>query len=184
MAKKQLDVNFNQSFLQTVVNKVILKFRIPTTVNGRFNNLTFNILTGLTRLITFFILTLLHNVNKIVMYSLLYIDLLSLRLKNTLVSVGPRTEKLITVSNDHGRTHKCNFSFFYWKYLFRANLVKKKQKKIKTVSLSWNLVPRLIQICRIQWCCSLFPFLTRFWPFLGKLPTKNQNCQFKVKFGT
>ena len=137
MAKKQLDVNFNQSFLQTVVNKVILKFRIPTTVNGRFNNLTFNNLTGLTRLITFFILTLLHNVNKIVMYSLLYIDLLSLRLKNTLVSVGPRTEKLITVSNDHGRTHKCNFSFFYWKYLFRANLVKKKkQKKIKTVSLS------------------------------------------------
>ena len=131
MAKKQLDVNFNQSFLQTVINKVILKFRIPTTVNGRFNNLTFNNLTGLTRLITFFILTLLHNVNKIVMYSLLYIDLLSLRLKNTLVSVGPRTEKLITVSNDHGRTHKCNFSFFYWKYLFRANLVKKTRKKSK-----------------------------------------------------
>ena len=129
MAKKQLDVNFNQSFLQTVINKVILKFRIPTTVNGRFNNLTFNNLTDLTRLITFFILTLLHNVNKIVMYSLLYIDLLSLRLKNTLVSVGPRTEKLITVSNDHERTHKCNFSFFYWKYLFRANLVKKKTEK-------------------------------------------------------
>ena len=132
MAKKELNVNFNQSFLQTVVNKVILKFRIPTTVKGRFNNLTFNNLTDLTRLITFFILTLLHNVNKIVMFSLLYIDLLSLRLKNTLMSVGPRTEKLITVSNDHGCIHKCNFPLFDWKYPFRANLVKKNKTKTKT----------------------------------------------------
>ena len=36
MAKKQLNVNVNQSFLQTVVNKDILKeIRIPTTVNER-----------------------------------------------------------------------------------------------------------------------------------------------------
>ena len=32
-------------------------------------------------------------------------------------------------------------------------------KKIKNVSLSWILVPRLIQLCRIQWSCSLFLFL-------------------------
>ena len=37
---------------------------------------------------------------------------------------------------------------------FWTNLV----QKIRTVSLSWNLVPRLIRICRMQWCCSLFLF--------------------------
>ena len=45
---------------------------------------------------------------------------------------------------------------FYLKYPFRANLV----QKIKTVSLSWNLVPWLIRICRVQWWCSLFLFST------------------------
>ena len=29
---------------------------------------------------------------------------------------------------------------------------------LKIVNLSWNLVPRLIQICRNQWWCSLFLF--------------------------
>ena len=41
------------------------------------------------------------------------------------------------------------------------------------LSLDWprsaiaprNMVPSLIQICRIQWCCSLFWFLTRNTPF-------------------
>ena len=37
-----------------------------------------------------------------------------------------------------------------------ANLV----QKIKDVSLSWNLVPTVIRICRIQWWCSLFLFYT------------------------
>ena len=41
-----------------------------------------------------------------------------------------------------------------WKYLFWANLV----QKINMVSLSWDLVPILIRICRIQWQCSLFLF--------------------------
>ena len=54
----------------------------------------------------------------------------------------------------------------------------------KLVSLSWFLVPRLIWICRIQcWCVRFF----RFGPethFLGKFGPKNQNCQFKLKFGT
>ena len=52
-------------------------------------------------------------------------------------------------------------------------------KKLK-FSWSWNLVPRLIQIWRIQWWCSLF----WFWPFLGKFGPKYQNFQFKLKFAT
>ena len=59
------------------------------------------------------------------------------------------------------------FLFFDWKCLSRVNLV----QKIKIVSWSCNLVPRLIWICRIQW-------------FLGKFCPENQNCQFKLKFGT
>ena len=77
-------------------------------------------------------------------------------------------------------------------------------QKIKIVSLRWNLIPRLIRICWIQWCCSLFSFLTgnallgQIWsklsiftvffvsdqkcPFLGKFGPKCQNCQFKAKF--
>ena len=48
-------------------------------------------------------------------------------------------------------------SVFSWKCLFWVNLV----QKLKIISLSWNFVPRLIQICRIPWWCSLFPLLTR-----------------------
>ena len=59
------------------------------------------------------------------------------------------------------------FSFFVfeWKYPFWANLV----QKVKVISWIWNLVARLIRICRIQWYCSLFfvfqwkyPFWTNF----------------------
>ena len=46
------------------------------------------------------------------------------------------------------------FSVFDQKYPFRAKLV----QKTKILSLTWNLVPRLIQICKIQWWCSLFLF--------------------------
>ena len=74
MARKQLNVNFNQSFLQAVDNKVLLKeitahFNFTLT----FNNLLFNDLTDLMNLITLFILILLHTVSKIGMYGLLYI---------------------------------------------------------------------------------------------------------------
>ena len=41
-----------------------------------------------------------------------------------------------------------------WKQPFWANVV----QKIKIVSLSRNLVPKLIRICRIQWWYSLFLF--------------------------
>ena len=83
------------------------------------------------------------------------------------------------VSNDHGRTHKCDSSVSDWKYPFWANLV----KAIKTVSVSRNLVLILIRIRRIQWWCSLFLFWLGI-PFLRKLGPKNQNRQFKMKFGT
>ena len=46
-------------------------------------------------------------------------------------------------------------------------------RKIKTVSLSGNLTPRLIWICCFQWWCSLFQFLTEN-TFLGKFGLKNQ----------
>ena len=80
------------------------------------------------------------------------------RRDNTDASVGPHTEKFNIVSNNHGCTHKCDISVFDRKYSFWAILIKKKKKK--TVIVSWNLVPRLIWICRIQWGCSLFPLLT------------------------
>ena len=70
-------------------------------------------------------------------------------------------------------------SVFNWKYLFWVNLV----QKLKIISLSWNFVPRLIQICRIPWWCSLFLFLTGN-TFLGKFGPKNQNCQFELKLCT
>ena len=47
-------------------------------------------------------------------------------------------------------------SVFDWKYLFWVNLV----QKLKNVSLSWNLVLRLIQICRI------FTFSVLHWKYL------------------
>ena len=71
------------------------------------------------------------------------------------------------------------FFVFEWKYPFWANLV----QKVKIISWSWNLVARLIWICRIQWCCSLFLFLSGNTLF-GQIWSKNQNCHFKLKFGT
>ena len=58
-----------------------------------------------------------------------------------------------------------NFSALDQKHHLGVNLV----QKIKLVSLSWNLVPRLIPTCRIQWRCSLFCFgsETHFWANLA-----------------
>ena len=53
-------------------------------------------------------------------------------------------------------------SVFVWKCIFWVNLV----QKLRIISLSWNFVPRLIQICRIPWWCS---------PFWANLVKKNQN---------
>ena len=109
-------------------------------------------------------------------------NLLSLQLKGeetfAVVSVGPCTEKFNVVSNDHGHSQKCGFSVLDRKYPFWRNLV----QKIKIVSLSWNLVPRLIRICIIQHWCFLFLFSAEN-TFLVKCGSKIQNCLFKVKFG-
>ena len=73
------------------------------------------------------------------------------------------------------------FSVFDWNYLFWANFV----QKIKFVNIGWNLVSRLIRMCRIQWWCSFFLFYLGWKnPFLDKLGPQGQNCQFKMKFGT
>ena len=64
------------------------------------------------------------------------------------------TLKYRFVSSNLGRTHKCDFSVFDWKYPFLAYLV----QKIKFVSLGWNLVSRLIRICIIQWWSSFYSF--------------------------
>ena len=71
------------------------------------------------------------------------------------------------------------FSHFDQILFFWVNLV----QNIKTVSLSWNLVPGVIRICRIHYWCSLFQFLTGN-TLLGKFGRKNENCQFKLKLGT
>ena len=62
---------------------------------------------------------------------------------------------------------------------FRVNLV----QKLKIISLSWNFVHRLTQICRIPWWCSLFLFSIGN-TFFVKFGPKNQNCQFELKFHT
>ena len=57
------------------------------------------------------------------------------------------------------------------------------KRKSQIVSLSWNLVPRLIRICRI-YLCSHFLFSTGN-TLLGQIwSKKNQNCQFKPKLCT
>ena len=110
--------------------------------------------------------------------------------------------KFGTYTNSNMQNSMVMFIFFVFdrKYPFWANLV----QKVKIISWSWNLVARLIWICWIQWCCSLFSFLTgsallgQIWsklsiftvffvsdqkcPFLGKFGPKCQNCQFKAKF--
>ena len=49
-------------------------------------------------------------------------------------------------------------------------------KKLEIVSLSSSLILRLIWICRTQWWCSLYLFLTRGDLFLWKFVSKNWNC--------
>ena len=62
------------------------------------------------------------------------------------------------------------FSVFDHRYSFWANLV----QKIKIVSLSLNLVPRLIRICRIHGHVHFFSLRLGI-PFLGKFGSKIQD---------
>ena len=61
-----------------------------------------------------------------------------------------------------------SFSVLDWKHSFWANLV----QIVKIISLSLNLVPRLIRICRIQWVFSFF---------LGWKHPLGQNLVQKIK---
>ena len=70
-----------------------------------------------------------------------------------------------------------------WCSLFKNTFCKNLVKKIKIVSLSRNLVARLIWIRWIQLWCSLFQFLTGHTFFGSEMGPKNQNCQFKLKIG-
>ena len=65
------------------------------------------------------------------------------------------------------------FSVIYRKYPFCVNLV----QKIKIISLSWDLVLRLIWICTIQWWCSFFVFDWKY-PFLANLVQKIKFVSF------
>ena len=57
-----------------------------------------------------------------------------------------------------------------WEYPFWVNLV----PKFKIACLKWNWVPTVIQIYRIQWCYSLFLFLTRNTLFEQICPKKSK----------
>ena len=59
-------------------------------------------------------------------------------------------------------------SVFDWKYPFWEKF----GQKLKIISLGWNLVLRLIQICRIPCWCSLFLFYTRKISFWANLVQK------------
>ena len=65
-----------------------------------------------------------------------------------------------------------SFSVLDWKHSFWANLV----QIVKIISLSLNLVPRLIRICRIQWWCSLFLLYTGSTLFGKRRQTKHSYC--------
>ena len=74
-----------------------------------------------------------------------------------------------TNSNMHISMVVLTFYVFYRKYPFWANLV----QKIKIVSLSWNLVFRLIRIWKFQY---FFLFSRGSTFFGGEFGKKNQHC--------
>ena len=68
------------------------------------------------------------------------------------------------------------FSVFGQKYPLWANLI----QEIKILSLNWNLVSKLIWICRIKSWSSLFLFSTGNNHFWANLVQHYQNCQLKL----
>ena len=84
---------------------------------------------------------------------------------------GPKSQnchfklKIGTYNNSNMLNSMVMYIFFVFdqKYPFGANLV----RKVKIISWSWNLVPRIIRTCRIQWCCSLFCFFLSGNTFFG-----------------
>ena len=94
-----------------------------------------------------------------VLYSIPFLDKLGTQNQNCQFKLKFATS---TYSNMKNAMVLFTFSVLDRKHPFWANLV----HKIKIVSLSCNVVPRLILICRIQWWCSVFLFYagnTLFW---------------------
>ena len=89
--------------------------------------------------------------------------------------------KFGTWSNPNMRNSVVMFTFsvFDWKYPFCANLV----QKIKIVNLILNMVPKLIQICRVKKVMCTLSVLDWKHHFWANLAPKNPNFQFKLKFG-
>ena len=77
----------------------------------------------------------------------------------------------LTNSNMENSIVVFTFSVLDWK-LFLGNF----GPKIKIVSLSWNLIPRLIWTCRIQWWRSLFLFYSGNTHFGKRRGTKRNYC--------
>ena len=69
-------------------------------------------------------------------------------------------------------------SVFDWKDPFLANLV----QNIKIITLCWNFVPTLIRIRRIQWCDSIFLFLSGNTLF-GQTWSKKSKFSLWAKIG-
>ena len=84
-----------------------------------------------------------------------------IKIKILLCLPAPVRKKLNIVSNVHGRTYKCDFSVFGRKF-----------QKFKIISLSWNLVARLIRICRTQRWSSFFSALDWKCPIWTNLVNK------------
>ena len=88
------------------------------------------------------------------------------------------------------RIQICNLNIHYSMVMFTSTVVNQKYpfwtnlfQKLKIVCLSRNLVPRLIQICRIQWRCSRFLFSTGN-TFFREIRSETENFLFKLKFAT
>ena len=65
------------------------------------------------------------------------------------------------------------------KYPFRAYLV----QKFKLVCSEKYLLPRLIRVFRTQWRCSL-PLFKAENTLFRQVWSKNENCQYQLKFDT
>ena len=95
------------------------------------------------------------------------------------MSVGPYSEKLniiITTMDARKSTFFC--------LRLEISFLGKFGPKIKIVSLSWNLVPRLIPIGNwIQWSFYFFHFQPEI-PFSGKFVPNIPNCLFRLKLAS
>ena len=88
-------------------------------------------------------------------------------------------ELTVTIQKSNAFSPWTACSVFNWKHVFWVNLV----ERLKIISISWNFVTRLVQICRIQWWCSLF-LLSIGNTFLGNFDLKNKICHLELKFCT